>query len=541
MGDVSEFGASGREHRGHQRGGEEAKASTMLAGWRKAMPIGRWTSEEAKACASTLEGAAQAGLVRAQGFIHGEWRDATDGATLSVDNPATGETVQQVAKMGARETVEAIASARDAFTTWKRKTAHERAAVLWRWHDLIHENREHLAAILTSENGKPISEARAEIRSGMGSITWSAEEAKRVRGDVLEPPMRNRRNVVMKQPVGVVGAITPWNFPMSMVTRKVAPALAVGCTVVLKPSELTPLSALALAELANRAGMPPGVLNVVMGDAPAIGRTILKSPDVKKIGFTGSTAVGKMLMAGAAETVKKVSLELGGNAPLLVFDDADLEKAAAAAATSAFRNAGQTCICAARILVQEGVHDRFVELLAHHANSTRLGNGMDSSVTTGPLITPAAIQRVDEHVSDAVAKGAKVVAGGKKRDGVGNFYHPTVLSGVSLDTRVHMEETFGPLAPVFKFKDEEEAIRIANDTPYGLAAYFFTSDLARGWRVAEALDYGMVGLNEVGFTHESIPFGGVKESGLGREGSSYGLDDFLEIKFVCMGLGYEKR
>jgi len=484
-------------------------------------------------------------LLHTAGYIGGKWTTGSGkSATFQVRNPATGKVLATLPLMRGIETRAAVAAADAVQPQWRRTPARERAAVLKRWHGLILAATDDLAAIMTSECGKPLAEARAEIAAGAASVEWFAGEAVRSCGDVLEPGSGDRRLVVVKQPVGVVGAITPWNFPMSMITRKVAPALAAGCTVVLKPAELTPLTALALAELLERAGgAPEGIFNVVFGDAPAIGAELTSNQAVRKIGFTGSTAVGKALAAAAAASVKRVSLELGGNAPLVVFADADLELAAQGAVASALRNAGQTCICANRVFVHESVHDQFAELVAARVRKLRLGDGLEAGTSMGPLISPTALERVGAHVADAVAKGAQVVVGGARPQGLappldgGHFFEPTVLAGCSIDMRCFKEETFGPLLPLFKFGSEEEVVQMANDTEYGLAAYFYTRDLARAWRVAEELQYGMVGVNEVAITSEAAPFGGVKQSGLGREQSKYGLAEFQDIKYICMGLG----
>eukprot|EP00877_Chromochloris_zofingiensis_P000592 jgi/Chrzof1/10533/Cz05g02090.t1_SSADH[v5.2] len=484
-------------------------------------------------------------LLHTCGFVGGKWLQASDRSTYQVLNPATGKPLATMPKMKADETLTAIAAAHAIWPTWAQMTAKERGAILRRWYEEIVKASDDIATIMTMESGKPLAEAKSEIASGAASVEWFAEECRRVTGDVLETVNRNKRMLVLKQPVGVVAAITPWNFPMSMITRKVAPALAAGCTVVLKPAELTPLTALALAELADRAGVPDGAFNVVLGDAPAIGHAMLKSETVRKIGFTGSTAVGKSLMAQAAQTVKRVSLELGGNAPFLVFDDADLELAAKGVVTSALRNAGQTCICANRVFVHEQVYDRFAELVTEHVNALKVGDGLEADTTHGPLITPAGVEKVTAHVTDAVSKGARVLVGGSKPELPealvgGNFYAPTVLADATIDMRCFREETFGPLIPLFKFSDDDEAVMLANDTEYGLAAYFYTTDLQRAWRIAEQLEYGMVGLNDVAITSEVAPFGGVKQSGLGREQGKYGLDEFLELKYVCMGLNYTR-
>lgn len=469
--------------------------------------------------------------------------DAANGQTLPVHNPATGEVVARVPQMGGIETRAAIAKAAASFPSWAAKTGKERAEVLKRWYQLVLEASDDLANIMTMECGKPKAEAKAEFAAGVSSIEWFAEEAKRVCGDVLASTAPDRRMLVLKQPIGVVGAITPWNFPFSMITRKVAPALAAGCTVVLKPAEFTPLTAFALAELAERAGVPPGVLSVLCGDAPAIGQALLQAPEVRKMGFTGSTPVGKTLMAGAAQTVKRVSLELGGNAPFIVFDDADLAAAAAGVAVSALRNAGQTCICTNRVFVHDSVYDQFAELLVDKVRHLKMGSGMEPGTTLGPLISPQAVEKVVSRVEDAVLKGASIAVGGSKPQfsegnplGGGNFFEATVLKDATIDMRVFREEMFGPVVPLFRFTTDDEVVTLANDTEYGLAGYFYTRDLTRAWRVAERLEYGMIGVNEVAIGSEVAPFGGLKQSGLGREQSKYGLDEFLEIKYVCMGL-----
>lgn len=480
-------------------------------------------------------------LVHSAGFVGGEWLQASDRSTFQVRNPATGKVIATMPNMKADETLAAIAAAHSVWPKWKTLVAKERGAMLRRWHDLILASADDLATIMTVECGKPTAEAKAEIVSGLGSVEWFAEEGRRVTGDVLETINRDRRLLTLKQPVGVVAAITPWNFPMSMITRKVAPALAAGCPVVLKPAEATPLTALALAALGERAGLPDGVFNVVIGSPQPIGNAMLASETVRKIGFTGSTAVGKSLMAQAANTVKRVSLELGGNAPFVVFEDADLDLAAKGVVTSALRNAGQTCICANRVFVQDSIYDRFAEAVSHQVSQLKVGDGLDPATNIGPLINPAAVEKVSGHVQDAITKGGKLLSGGQRPQlsppyDSGNFYEPTVVKDATIDMKCFREETFGPLIPLFRFKTDEEAVMLANDTEYGLAAYFYTRDLGRAWRVAEDLEYGMVGLNEVAITTEVAPFGGVKQSGMGREQSKYGLDEFLEIKYVCMGL-----
>ncbi|MEW5304155.1 MAG: hypothetical protein WDW36_006786 [Sanguina aurantia] len=482
-------------------------------------------------------------LLHTAGYVDGQWLGARSGLTYLVLNPANGKTLATMPLMRADETRAAIAAAHSVFPQWRAKTAKERCVVLRRWHDLIVQHSEDIAVIMTMECGKPLAEARAEVAGGISSVEWFAEEGRRITGDIFETVSRDKRMITLKQPVGVVGAITPWNFPMSMITRKVSPALAAGCTVVLKPSELTPLTAIALAELADRAGIPAGVFNVVMGDAPAIGNELVGNETVRKITFTGSTNVGKMLAAGSAASVKRISLELGGNAPIIVFEDADLELAARGVVASALRNSGQTCICANRIFVHASVYDAFCAAVAEGVSKLRIGDGLEGGVTHGPLISGAAVERVMGQVTDALAKGATVLVGGKRGDlagacSKGHFFEPTVITNATVDMRCFKEETFGPLIPLFKFATEAEAITLANTTEYGLASYFYTRDLARAWRVAEELEYGMVGVNEVAITSEVAPFGGMKQSGLGREHSKYGLSEFLDIKYVCMGLGY---
>jgi len=474
-------------------------------------------------------------LLKTQAYVDGQWIDADSGETLPVVNPATGETIADIAKCGTAETRRAIAAAEKALVSWRQKTAKERAAVLRKWFTLMMEAQEDLAQILTAEQGKPLAEARGEIAYGANYIEWFAEEAKRIYGDTIPHPSNDKRIVVIRQPVGVVACITPWNFPNAMLTRKIAPALAAGCTVVCKPASETPLSALAFVELAVRAGVPAGVINIVAGITREIGNEMTSSPIVRKLTFTGSTQVGKMLMEQCAGTVKRTSMELGGNAPFIVFDDADLDEAIKGAIICKYRNAGQTCVCANRILVQDGIYDDFVEGFQAATAGLKLGQGIDDTVTVGPLINEQAANGVMEFVEDAVAKGAKVVAGGSRSDLGACFIEPTILTDVSDDMRVFREEIFGPVAPLFRFKTEEEAIAMANDTEFGLACYFYTRDIGRIWRVAEGLDYGIVGINEGVISNEMAPFGGVKESGQGREGSKYGLDDYLEIKYMCMG------
>lgn len=472
-------------------------------------------------------------LLKTQAFIDGAW---VGEPRMVVTDKATGEEIARVPDMGAEETNAAIAAAHRAFPAWSKLLAKERSKIIRRWYELIVEHADELALLLTKEQGKPLAEAKGEILYGAAFVELFAEEAKRVYGETIPTHKVDARVVIMKQPIGVVGAITPWNFPSAMITRKVSPALAAGCTVVVKPAEDTPLSALALAELAQRAGVPKGVLNVVTAKDPVpVGRALTESPLVRMITFTGSTAVGKILMQQAARTVKRVGMELGGNAPFIVFEDADLDRAVAGALASKFRNAGQTCVCANRILVQDGVYDVFTDKLTAAVKKLKVGAGTEAEVTVGPLINQDALKKVEEHVADAVAQGAKVVVGGKPSPLGGTFYEPTVLSGVTPKMLVSREETFGPVAPLFRFTTEEEAVRMANDTPFGLAAYFFTRDLGRCWRVAEALEYGIVGVNEGLTSTEIAPFGGFKESGIGREGSHHGIEEFLETKYTLMG------
>jgi succinate-semialdehyde dehydrogenase/glutarate-semialdehyde dehydrogenase len=475
-------------------------------------------------------------LLRSAGFIDGQWIQAPNGNTFEVLNPSTGEVIAKVADLGAQETKQAIAAAEVAYDHWKTIPAKQRSSILRRWYELVLENQEDLALIMTSEQGKVMSESRGEVIYGASYIEWFAEEAKRIYGDVLPSTSADRRSIVIKQPVGVVGAITPWNFPNAMITRKVAPALAAGCSIVLKPAAETPLSALALAELASRAGIPAGVFNVVAGkDSKSIGAELTSNPIVKKITFTGSTAVGKLLMEQSAKTIKKTSMELGGNAPVLVFEDADLDKAVTGALGAKFRNAGQTCICANRILVQDTIYDEFIKRFTNRVGEFILGDGMADQTTMGPLITKKAVENVIALVNDAVEQGAKVCIGGKTDAQGDHFYQPTVIRDLTTSMRLAKEEVFGPVAPVFKFSTEKEAVTMANDTEFGLAAYMYTKDHSRIWRVGEALEYGMVGINETAISSEMIPFGGVKESGQGREGSKYGLEDYLEIKYLCLG------
>ncbi|GAB4374393.1 MAG: NADP-dependent succinate-semialdehyde dehydrogenase [Kiloniellaceae bacterium] len=474
-------------------------------------------------------------LFREQCYIDGRWADADSGKTIEVTNPATGEVLGTVPNMGAAETRRAIAAAEKAWPAWRGLLAKERANILRKWFNLILENQEDLARLMTLEQGKPLAEAKGEVVYGASFIEWFAEEAKRIYGDTIPQHQADKRIVVVKQPVGVVAAITPWNFPNAMITRKCAPALAAGCPVVIKPATQTPYSAFALAELAERAGVPAGIVNIVTGSAREIGGEMTSSPIVRKLSFTGSTEVGKLLMQQCASTIKKVSLELGGNAPFLVFDDADLDAAVEGAIISKFRNTGQTCVCANRILVQDGVYDAFAEKLAAAVKKLKVGPGLEDGVSQGPLIDQAALEKVEEHVADAKAKGAKVVLGGARHERGGTFYQPTVLTDVTTQMKVTREETFGPVAPLFRFKTEEEGVALANDTEFGLASYFYARDMGRIWRVGEALETGMVGINTGLISTEVAPFGGVKESGIGREGSKYGIDEFLEVKYLCMG------
>jgi succinate-semialdehyde dehydrogenase / glutarate-semialdehyde dehydrogenase len=475
-------------------------------------------------------------LLRDRAFINGEWRAASSQATFAVTNPANGGTLAQVADMTAADARAAIDAADAALPAWRRRTAKERANLLRRWYDLVMANRDDLASLMTAEQGKPLAEAGGEVVYGASFIEWFAEEGKRAYGEVIPHTQAGRRFVTIRQGIGVAAAITPWNFPIAMITRKVAPALAAGCTVVVKPAEDTPLCALALAELAQRAGLPPGVLNVVTASRPAaIGEELTRNPKVRKVSFTGSTEVGKLLMRQCADTVKKVSLELGGNAPFIVFDDADLDAAVEGAIASKYRNSGQTCVCANRILVQNSVYGAFAQKLAKASSKLEVGPGTEEGVTQGPLINRDALEKVERLVEDALSKGAKILAGGRRNERGGLFYQPTVLGEVNDKMKLVREEIFGPVAPLMRFSTEGEAIRLANDTPYGLAAYFYANGLSRVWRVAEALDYGMVGINTGILSTEAAPFGGVKESGIGREGSRHGLDEFMEIKYLCLG------
>ncbi len=474
-------------------------------------------------------------LFRQHCYINGAWVDACSGDTFDVSNPADGSILGRVPSMGVGETRRAIEAASAAWDGWRGMTGKDRANILRKWFELVVANADDLAVIMTAEQGKPMAESRGEVVYGASFIEWFAEEAKRVYGDIIPETKPGQRIVVMKQPIGVVAAITPWNFPSAMITRKCAPALAVGCPVVVRPASATPFSALALAELAHRAGIPKGVFNVVTGPSSVVGGELTGNPDVRKLSFTGSTEVGKILMNQCSETLKKVSLELGGNAPFIIFDDADLDAALAGAMASKYRNTGQTCVCTNRFLVHDRIYDDFAEKFSAAAEKMVVGNGLDGDTQQGPLINMEAVDKVREHISDAVEKGARIITGGKTHALGGTFFEPTVLADVSLDMKIAAEETFGPVAALLRFSTEDEAVRIANDTRSGLAAYFYTRDLGRAWRVSEALEYGIVGLNEGIISTEVAPFGGIKESGIGREGSKYGIDDFLEIKYLCIG------
>ncbi len=474
-------------------------------------------------------------LFRQQCYINGEWVDADEGGTLPVNNPATGETLGTVPRLGAAETRRAIAAADRALPAWRALTGKERALILRKWADLMMANQDDLARLMTAEQGKPLAESKGEIAYAASFIEWFGEEAKRVYGDTIPGHQRDKRIIVLKQPIGVTVAITPWNFPAAMITRKAGPALAAGCTMVVKPASQTPFSALALADLAERAGVPKGVFSVVTGSAAAIGGEMTSNPTVRKLSFTGSTEIGKQLLAQCAGTVKKTSMELGGNAPFIVFDDADLEAAVDGAIASKYRNAGQTCVCANRLLVQDGIYDAFAKKLATAVAALKVGNGMEPGVLQGPLIDDKAVAKVEEHIQDAVGKGAKIMLGGHRHALGGTFFEPTILVDVTPAMMVAREETFGPLAPLFRFKTEAEAIQLANDTEFGLASYFYGRDIGRIFRVAEALEYGIVGINTGLISTDVAPFGGVKESGLGREGSKYGIEDYLEIKYLCLG------
>ena len=475
------------------------------------------------------------GLLRHQCYVNGQWIDAPDQKVIEVDNPATGEIVGTVPALGTADTRFAIEAADAAWPAWRARTGKDRAGLLRAWFELMLQHKDDLALLMTTEQGKPLAESVGEITYAASFIEWFAEEAKRVYGDVIGDPTPGSRILVYKQPIGVVASITPWNFPAAMITRKCAPALAAGCPVVIRPASQTPFSALALAELADRAGIPPGVVNVITGPSRDMGAELTSNPIVRKLSFTGSTEVGKLLMQQCAGTVKKVSLELGGNAPFIVFDDADIDRAIEGAIASKYRNAGQTCVCANRFLVQEGIYDDFSERFAKAVSELKVADGMDPSSQQGPMIDSAAVEKVKEHVADAIAKGAKLLTGGGPHELGRSFFQPTVLAEARPDMLVSREEIFGPVAPLFRFRDEEEAIAIANDTEFGLAAYFYTRDNARVWRVSEALEYGIVGVNCGVVSTEVGPFGGVKESGIGREGSKYGMDDFMELKYVRIG------
>jgi succinate-semialdehyde dehydrogenase/glutarate-semialdehyde dehydrogenase len=478
---------------------------------------------------------ADPGLLRQANYIDGKWVGADNGATLPVNNPATGDLVGEVPAMGAAETKRAIEAAQRAYPAWRALLASERSAILRKIADLMMQNTEDLALIMTAEQGKPLSESRGEIAYAASFIEWFAEEAKRVYGDTIPQNAKGRRIIVLKEPVGVFAAITPWNFPSAMITRKAGAGWAVGCTGVIRPASQTPFSALAIAALAERAGMPPGVCNVITGPSGPIGKEITSNPIVRKLSFTGSTEVGSKLIAQCAPTIKKLSMELGGNAPFIVFDDADLDAAVQGAMASKYRNTGQTCVCANRILVQEGVYDEFAAKLKVAVGKLKVGNGVEEGVTQGPLINAAAVKKVEEHIADAVKRGARVMTGGKRHERGGNFFQPTILTDVPRDAAIFHEEDFGPVAPLFRFKTEQEAIALANDTEFGLAAYFYSRDIGRIFRVAEAIESGMIGINEGMISTAVAPFGGVKSSGLGREGSMYGIDDYLEIKYLALG------
>ncbi|AXS81017.1 NAD-dependent succinate-semialdehyde dehydrogenase [Dechloromonas sp. HYN0024] len=472
-------------------------------------------------------------LLRSTNLIGGHWVNADDGALLAVTNPATGDKLADVPLCGAAETQRAIAAANAAWPAWRALTARRRAQLLQAWNRLILDNADDLAQLITAECGKPLAEAKGEVIYGASFIEWFAEEGKRTYGESIPSPAWNTRLIVIKQPIGVCAAITPWNFPLAMITRKVAPALAAGCPVVVKPAEATPLSALALAVLAEQAGFPAGVFNVVTGQPAAIGGELCANPIVRKLSFTGSTGVGRLLMAQCAPTIKKLSLELGGNAPFIVFNDADVDAAVDGALAAKYRNTGQTCVCANRFLVQSGIYEEFARKFADKARSLKVGNGTEAGVAQGPLINAAGLAKVEDHVADALSKGARVLCGGTRHERGGNFFQPTVLADVTTAMKVAREETFGPVAPIFRFETEAEAIAMANDTEFGLAAYFFSRDVGRCWRVGEALEYGMVGVNTGMISNEVAPFGGIKQSGLGREGSKYGIEDYLEIKYLC--------
>ena len=478
------------------------------------------------------------GLLRDKSYIDGKWLAAQSGTVFPVSNPATGETIAQVANLGAEETRTAIAAAEKAFIVWRRRSGKERALILRKWHDLIVAAADDIALIMTTEQGKPLAEARGEVAYAASFVEWLAEEARRVYGDTMPAPTNDKRIIVVKQPIGVCAAITPWNFPAAMLTRKVAPAMAAGCTTIVKPAKYTPLTALALAALAERAGIPPGVLNIVTGaaaSAPSIGKELTDNPIVRKLSFTGSTEVGRLLMAQSASTLKKLSMELGGNAPFIVFDDADIDAAVEGAMASKFRNSGQTCVCANRLLVQSGIHDDFAARLTARVKALKVGNGIEPGVTQGPLINTDALKKVQAQIADAEAKGARILVGGKPHASGGTFFEPTVIVDVTADMLCARQETFGPIAPLFRFETEEEAISLANSTEFGLASYFFSQNLNRVIRVAEELEYGMVGINTGLISNEVSPFGGIKQSGFGREGYRYGIEEYLVIKKMCIG------
>ena len=475
-------------------------------------------------------------LFRQQCYINGQWIDANDESTLTVTNPANGDILGTVPKLGADETRAAIDAANASWSDWRAKTAKERATVLRRWFDLMLENKDDLARIMTLEQGKPLTEAQGEVVYGASFVEWFAEEAKRTYGETIPGHLADKRIVVIKQPIGVVAAITPWNFPNAMITRKCAPALAAGCPVVIKPASETPYSALALAELADRAGFPAGTVNVVTGSARDIGGELTSNPIVRKLSFTGSTEIGKLLMRQCADTMKKVSMELGGNAPFIVFDDADLDAAVQGALASKYRNTGQTCVCANRLYVQDSVYDAFSEKLTQAVNAMQVSDGLKDGATQGPLINPAAVEKVKEHIDDAVSKGAQVIAGGKAHELGGNFFEPTILADVTSEMLITREETFGPVAPLIRFETEQQVLELANDVEVGLAGYFYSRDLSRVWRVAEAMETGIVGVNTGIISTEVAPFGGIKESGMGREGSKYGIEDYIEVKYICMDI-----
>ncbi len=474
-------------------------------------------------------------LFRRQNYIDGAWCDADKSDVIEVDNPATGEIIGTVPRAGTAETRRAIESANRALGPWRARTAGERAKIMRVWFNLMHENVDDLALIMTLEQGKPLAESRGEVAYAASFIEWFAEEGKRLYGDTIPSHQADKRIVVIKEPIGVCAAITPWNFPAAMITRKVGPALAAGCTMVVKPASQTPFSALALAKLGERAGVPAGVMSVLAGTSSEIGSEMTSNPIVRKLTFTGSTEIGKVLMKQCADTVKKATMELGGNAPFIVFDDADLDDAVEGALASKYRNAGQTCVCANRLLVQDGVYDTFLDKLASAVSGMKVGKGTDDGVMIGPLIDQAAVAKTEEHIDDAVAKGGRVIVGGSRHELGGNFFQPTIVADVTANMAVAKEETFGPMAPIFRFKDETEAILMANDTEFGLAAYFYARDIGRIWRVSEAVEYGIVGINTGIISTEVAPFGGMKESGLGREGSKYGIDDYVEVKYLCIG------